>query len=95
MFYLPSAANNHPPSYSPSLKLWELAVPQTIRVQISASRGKVLQGVQPVLQEFKRQQALYKEHAHKISQAQLFGKHWYFREKQRLLVVDGVVVGSV
>jgi hypothetical protein len=34
-------------------------------------------------------------HADSISQAKLFGKHWHFREKHRVLVVDGVVVGRV
>jgi hypothetical protein len=46
-------------------------------------------------EEFKRQQAFNKEHEDTISQAKLFGKHWHFREKHRVLVVDGVVVGRV
>jgi hypothetical protein len=46
-------------------------------------------------EEFKRQQAFYKEHADSISQAKLFGKHWHFREKHLVLVVDGMVVGRV
>jgi hypothetical protein len=75
-----------------SLLLHKLADPAT-RVQISASHGKVKRNLS--YEEFKRQQVLYKEHADTISQAKLFGKHWHFREKHRVLVVDGVVVGRV
>jgi hypothetical protein len=75
-----------------SLLLHKLAVPTT-HSQISASHGRVKRNQSHEM--FKRQQALYKEHADTISQAKLFGKHWHFREKHRLLVVDGVVVGRV
>jgi hypothetical protein len=71
--------------------LHKLADPTT-RGQISASHGKVKRNLS--FGEFKRQQALYKEHADTISQAKLFGKHWHFREKHKVLVVDGVVLGG-
>jgi hypothetical protein len=46
-------------------------------------------------EEFKRQQALYKQHAEAISKAKLCGKHWHFWERHRVLAVEGVVVGRV
>jgi hypothetical protein len=75
----------------------ELAVVQTsqptTRGQISASNAKVKHNLS--YEEFKRQQALYKEHVEAISQAKLCDKHWLFREKHRVLVVDVVVIGWV
>jgi hypothetical protein len=70
----------------------KLADPTT-RVQISASHGQVKRNL--FYEKFKRQQALFKEHADTISLAKLFGKHWHFWEKHRVLVIDGMVVGGV
>jgi hypothetical protein len=86
------AAKRFKPRPTRAVSPIKLADPAT-RVQISASHGKVKRNLS--YEEFKRQQVLYKEHADTISQAKLFGKHWHFREKHWVLVVDGVVVGGI
>jgi hypothetical protein len=96
---LPSKRCEQPPTIivalsqdTGSLLLYKLAKPTTHR-QISASHGKAKRNLS--YEELKRQQALNKEHAEAISQAKLCCKHWPFREKNRVLVVDRMVVGWV